>query len=413
MMGKLQFNSHFKDVNESRHRYRVLIGGAGAGKSQNVAQDYILKLSTGAYAGANLLCVRASDTTHRNSTFSTFLKAINMAGLEAHWESRRIPLELKNKSTGATILFRGTKDAAALERLKSITVATGHLCWIWLEEASEITSNAFSVINERLRGILPEHLFYQITLTLNPVSENLWAKAELWDSQDSDIFKHHSTYLDNAFLDDDYKKVMQRRLEIGDMEGYKIYALGEWGTLAGQVFTHYTIDETPNNLRAFSVGLDFGFSHYTAALLIAYDKYAGIIYVVDEYVKNRITTADIAKDITHFKGHVIYCDSAEPDRIMELNRAGYKAVGARKKPGSVKAQIDFIQAHRLIINPKCVHTIKEVKQYRYKPNPATNGYFDEPIAINDDCIAALRYAIEPFRQGAIGTFETKLDPHLF
>ena len=406
MTGKLQFNSHFKDVNQSRHRYRVLIGGAGSGKSQNVAQDFIIKLSTGEYAGANLLVVRASDTTHRNSTYAVLEKAINLAGLTEHWEARRIPLELKNKTTGATILFRGCKDAAALERLKSITVSQGALCWVWVEEANEITSNQFNVIDDRLRGILPPHLFYQITITLNPVSDMLWVKSELWDTTDPDVFKHHSTYLHNAFIGEEYHRRMQRRLEIGDIAGYNIFAKGEWGTLEGQVFQHWTVEEPPEGLRAFSVGLDFGFNHNSAALLVGYDKYAGAIYVLDEYCKNQITTADIAKDITRFRQHVIYADSAEPDRIQELNRAGYRVSGTRKRPGSVKAQIDFIKAHRLIISPKCVQTIREIKQYRYKPDNVNGGYFDEPISIFDDCIAALRYGIEPFRmESEIKTLE--------
>lgn len=405
----MKFNGAFKAANESRHRYRVLIGGAGSGKSQNIAQDFILKLSTGEYRGANLLVVRASDTTHRNSTFAELEKAIHLAGLTRHWEARRLPLELRNKTTGAQIIFRGCKDLNALERLKSVTVPNGWLTWIWVEEANEINSNAFGVLDDRLRGMLPEHLYFQITVTLNPVSENLWAKHELWDSQDPDIFKHHSTYLDNAFVGKEYHRRMQRRLEVGDIEGYNIYALGKWGTLEGQVFRNYSVEEPPTNLRAFSVGLDFGYSHNTAALLLGYDRHAGILYIIDEYCKNEITTADIAKDITRFKQHVIYADAAEPDRIQELSRAGYKIGGAKKKPGSVKAQIDWLQAHKIIISPKCVQTIREFKQYRYKPDTVNGGYFDEPIPIFDDCIAACRYGIQPFRmENEVGTMEREV-----
>ena len=406
MTGRLQFNSHFRAVYESKHRYRVLIGGAGSGKSMGLAQDYILKLSTGEYAGANLLVVRASDTTHRHSTFAELEKAINLAGFGAHWEARRIPLELRNKKTGAQIIFRGCKDAAALERLKSVTVSKGWLTWIWLEEGSEVTSNAFNVLDDRLRGILPEHLYFQVTVSLNPVDENLWVKHELWDSADPDIFKHHSTYLHNAFVGKDYHRRMQRRLEIGDLSGYAIYAKGEWGTLEGQVFKNYSVEEPPPNIRALSVGLDFGFNHNTAALLLGYDRFAGIVYILDEYVKNEITTADIVKDITRFKPHVIYADSAEPDRIQEINRAGYRIAPAKKKPGSVKAQLDWLKSHKIIVAPKCVQTLRELKQYRYKPDTVNGGYFDEPISIFDDCIAALRYGIQPWRvEGEIDTIE--------
>ena len=40
-----QFNPVFRPVNEWRGRYRILKGSAGSGKSVNIAQDYIAKLS--------------------------------------------------------------------------------------------------------------------------------------------------------------------------------------------------------------------------------------------------------------------------------------------------------------------------------------------------------------------------------
>lgn len=42
---RLKFNRIFKPVNETHCRYRVVLGSAGSGKSVNVAQDFILKLS--------------------------------------------------------------------------------------------------------------------------------------------------------------------------------------------------------------------------------------------------------------------------------------------------------------------------------------------------------------------------------
>lgn len=40
-----QFNPVFRPVNEWHGRYRILKGSAGSGKSVNIAQDYIAKLS--------------------------------------------------------------------------------------------------------------------------------------------------------------------------------------------------------------------------------------------------------------------------------------------------------------------------------------------------------------------------------
>jgi phage terminase large subunit len=55
---KVPFNCHFKDANQTKKRYRALKGSAGSGKSVNVAQNFIIKLSDPKYKGANLLVVR-------------------------------------------------------------------------------------------------------------------------------------------------------------------------------------------------------------------------------------------------------------------------------------------------------------------------------------------------------------------
>ena len=71
-----RFNPVFRQVNEWRGRYRILKGSAGSGKSVNIAQDYIAKLSDPIYAGANLLVVRKVEETNRDSTFAELQAAI-------------------------------------------------------------------------------------------------------------------------------------------------------------------------------------------------------------------------------------------------------------------------------------------------------------------------------------------------
>ena len=65
-----RWNSCFREVNEFRGRYRILKGSAGSGKSTDIAQDYVKKLSDERYRGANLLVVRKVDETNRDSTFA-------------------------------------------------------------------------------------------------------------------------------------------------------------------------------------------------------------------------------------------------------------------------------------------------------------------------------------------------------
>ena len=65
MNRKVYFNPAFREVNECIKRYVLMKGSAGSGKSVDVAQDYITKLSNPKYKGANLLCVRKIDESNR------------------------------------------------------------------------------------------------------------------------------------------------------------------------------------------------------------------------------------------------------------------------------------------------------------------------------------------------------------
>ena len=66
----VQMNPVFAEFNQTKARYRLAVGSAGSGKSVDIALDFILKLSDKKYKGANLLCVRQTDTSHKDSTFA-------------------------------------------------------------------------------------------------------------------------------------------------------------------------------------------------------------------------------------------------------------------------------------------------------------------------------------------------------
>ena len=59
-------------------------------------------------------------------------------GLQNYWTYTVAPLTLTCKITGNMIIFRGFSDQRARERVKSINFPRGKLCWIWIEEATEL-----------------------------------------------------------------------------------------------------------------------------------------------------------------------------------------------------------------------------------------------------------------------------------
>lgn len=397
---KAEFNPIFKEANMTRKRYRAMKGSAGSGKSVNVAQDFVIKLGDIRYKGANLLVVRKSESTHKYSTYAELTGAINRiygTYADKYWTMKLNPLEIINKVTGSSIIFRGVNDAKQREKLKSINFSKGKLTWIWCEEATELMESDVDILDDRLRGLLDNtNLYYQMTFTFNPVSSTHWIKRKYFDFESEDIFNHHSTYLTNRFIDEAYHRRMLMRKE-QDPEGYKVYGLGDWGETGGAILKNYVIHEFPTEFECFDnmrISQDFGFNHANVILRVGFKD--GELYICNEiYVHEKDTSEiiDIANRNNLEKSLFMYCDSAEPDRIKMWKKAGYKAKGVKKGPGSVKAQIDYLKQIRIHIHPSCVNTIKEIQQWKWKKDEKTGLYLDEPVEFMDDAMAALRYSI--------------------
>ena len=123
----------------SKKRYRVLKGGKGSKKSTTTALNLIYRLMK--YDESNILVVRAVMNTHRDSTFAQLKWAQETLGVAHLFKNNVSPLEMIYLPTGQKILFRGFDDVL---KLASTTVEKGYLCWVWIEEAFEIESEADS-----------------------------------------------------------------------------------------------------------------------------------------------------------------------------------------------------------------------------------------------------------------------------
>ena len=407
-------NDCFTEVDESDKRYIVMKGSAGSGKSVDTAMNYILRLMND--KGRNLVCVRKVDISNRDSTYAELTGAIyRMFGdkAEKYWQMNVSPLMITFKPNGNKVIFRGMNDDKQREKLKSITFQKGKLTDVWIEEATEITQADFEIIDDRLRGELPEGQFYQIRMTFNPVNKSHWIKKQFFDYTDEDTLTHHSTYLTNNFIDDAYKRRMERRKQV-DPEGYQIYGLGEWGEIGGLILHNWEVSEVSQNLNDYddvAIGQDFGFNHANAILLLGIRD--DNIYILDEvYVHEKETSEIIPMAIEKgFPKNIrMWCDSAEPDRIKMWKKAGFnKAKGVDKggSSGSVKSQIDWLKGvvakdkvvkRMIYVHPHCVNTIKELQQWKWKKDERSGEYLDQPVPIMDDAMAALRYGVEGWRK---------------
>ena len=356
----------YADFWKTRKRYRICKGSRGSKKSKTTALWMIKSIMQ--YPLANALCVRRYQTTLRDSVFSDLKWAINRLGVDAYFNCTVSPMEITYAPTGQKILFRGLDDGM---KVTSISVPLGVLCWVWIEEAYEVTNeDDFNKLDMSIRGEVPEGYFKQITMTFNPWSATSWIKARFFDHPDQNTFVKTTTWQCNEWLDEsdrqlfvDMKKSNPRR--------YRIEGDGEWGIAEGLIFERYKkIDfdiERVKKLKGIksSFSLDFGFTDPNAFIAAMVYEKARLIFVFDEWYKTGVTNRIIAQRIKDmgYGGQIIVCDSAEPKSIAELRDEGIWAEPSRKGRDSVNHGIQLIQNYTLVIHPRCVNFYNEVTNY--------------------------------------------------
>ena len=213
-------------LREEDHRYLVLYGGAGSGKSVFAAQRFLYRLLSRPLC--NLLVVRAVAATHRDSTYALFRQIMAQWGVSQLFTCRETDLRITCKN-GNMAVFKGLDDR---EKLKSITFPKGELTDIWVEEASQISQADFNQLDVRLRGRTAPK---QMVLTFNPISAQHWLKSRFFDQPDPRALVVKSTYRDNPFLDQAYRQTLESYRDT-DPYYYAVYCLGEWGVLGQSIF---------------------------------------------------------------------------------------------------------------------------------------------------------------------------------
>ena len=250
-ISKKVFNSAFIHLLNCTKRYLILYGGAGSGKSFFVGERYIYKLLNNKMC--NILVVRKTGKSNRDSTFALFKQIISKWKLNQYFKINESDLRIRCLLNGNEIIFAGLDD---VEKLKSITFSRGELTDIWIEEASEILESDFNQLDVRLRGKGTQK---QIVISFNPIDINHWLKKRFFDVKRDNVEIMHSTYLNNDFLDEDYKHLLESYKET-DPYYYDVYCLGNWGVLGKTVFDAKKLQE---RLQAIPKPLKVGYFIYT------------------------------------------------------------------------------------------------------------------------------------------------------
>lgn len=289
----------YKPFWRTKATYVVCKGSRASGKSKHAALWIISNMMK--YPLANTLVVRKVLDTMRDSVCADLIWAIKRLGVDEYWDYPRkktSPLIITYIPTGQKILFKGLDDA---QKTTSISVSTGVLCWMFIEEAFEVDNEKdFNMLDESIRGELPDGYFKRVMLVFNPWSESTWIKPRFFDKEADNVLAMTTTFRDNPWLSETDLQLF-RDMEINQPERFKVAGNAEWGIDGAVYFEEF--DKSVHVVEPFIIpdhwriyrALDYGLDAL-ACLYIAVDSH-DTAYVVGEVYAHDLIISDAAAAI--------------------------------------------------------------------------------------------------------------------
>lgn len=385
------FNEVYIPLLRDRSEFLHLYGSAGSGKSRFAVQKEVALSFDPVRKGRKTLVVRKVAKTLKDSVYAELKSVIYEWRLQDCFDMLKSPLEITNRLTGVQFVFIGLDD---VEKVKSISGVDR----IWIEEATELTSpTELDQLRLRLRG----YESVQVTLCYNPINEHHWLNTEIHQKRPAGHRLFKSTYRDNVKLlakDPQYAETVERLKETNP-NYYRVYALGEWGKNAeGLIYPEYAITEEEFEPQFY--GLDFGYNDPCALVAGRVRDSFGSSrrdYLVRELLyETHLTSADLVTRMERLgvsKRAPVVADSARPEMIEDLRKAGFNVKACTKYKGSVVEGIGEVKNHNILVAAGSKNLFREITNYSWKE---ANGRFldDEPVDAVNHLMDAMRYGLE-------------------
>lgn len=387
----------------------LLDGAVRSGKTLNIVQK--IPQIFDAIGNDNLKVFSGySKSTVRNNVLielKPFIENYLGGNVKYNSSSGELDIKLWGKVYNCLVVGGGKSDSAA--------AIQGGTWDFWY--ANELPQHHYSFYNMALSRLTPANA--RAFADSNPESSNHWLYQEkikpyLENDKDiKDVFEYwHFTMRDNANLSDVFIN-NQEKLYQGAFKARKIDGL--WIVADGLVYDTFSASKhtlkhieiinkiNQNEILEYFLGIDWGWNHPTACLLLGIDR-KGTYYLIDELYASKIEADAVIEWInqkqTEYKRFFSFanCDNARPEQNEKL-RNNTNLVIYEEKPkveDSIALVRSVINYDNLIVSDKCGHTLNEFETYRY-PNEEerlrASVQADMPIKINDDCMDALRYGL--------------------
>lgn len=321
---------------------------------------------------------------------------------------------------GREVHVYGANNEQARTKIQGATLAGAYA-----DEASTMPESFVQMLYSRLS--VPGA---KLWLTANPEGPAHWLKtgwldrAKLWIDKHGNVKVntgpnvmdlHRYTFVldDNPALPPEYVERIKRSY-VGLWR--RRYIEAEWVMAAGAIFDMWDPDvhvtewaDMPPMARYVGVGIDYGTTNPTSAVLLGQDR-AGHYWAVDEFrydpalQARRLTDQQLAvklrawllgKHTPHEQEPFIPTLAVDPAAAsfkVELTNMGLPVVNADNDvTAGIRVIASMLGAGQLHVTDKCEGVITEAPGYSWDPKATEKGQ-DAPIKTADHSLDALRYA---------------------
>lgn len=372
------------EIASSRKRFRVINAGRRFGKTILAVEE--------------MLGVAVSKNDRRIAYIApTFQQARDIAW--EHLKNRCKPITVDTNESQLKIVVKTQQGGTSTVTLKSwdaIESLRGQSFHFLVVDEVAMMRNFWSGWNEVLRPALTDTKGHAMFIS-TPKGFNHFHELYLRADTDPSYESFHATTYDNPHIDPD--EIEEAKAQLPEDQFAQEY-LADFRKVEGLVYKEFdrerhTFVTLPNESMILEKrgGIDFGHTN-PAGILTVYKTKDRNYYVTDEYYERGKVTNELIQEMQSRSCSTWYPDPAEPDRIMEMRRAGLSVSEVSKNVGAgINSVQKLFKQNRLFIHIGCPNLLWELETYRYKPKRADQNEPEEPIKENDHLADALRYIL--------------------
>lgn len=369
----------FARIEGLQKRISVIQGGTSAGKTIGVLMNIID--TSFEYSKATFSTCTDTFPNLRRGALKDFKAILAGTGRDRYFHEIKSIHTFENLCNGSVIEFFSTDEAGALGARRE---------FLFINEANRVSLETFDQLETRTTE--------RIWLDFNPVNE-FWAHELIKQRDDVDFLKLN--YLHNEALSEKIKRTIEMRRGDGTSNWWRVYGLGEIGSLEGNVYSGWIrVDEMPEGFVLKVVGVDFGFTNDPTAVIGIFENADGGICLKKYLYETGLLTSELCRKLVNnseINQALFVCDNARPEIIAEMQAYGLRAIACDKTAGEKMNgklyNIDLVKRRKVYYLSVDVEIEREYFTYGWRVQKSTGKTIDEPKDGNDHAMDAIAYGV--------------------